>query len=258
VSAKPTIEQIATKIDELLEEFYRRRLENLNGLPLGKLLKRKNPYLYRATGVQKASEIIEDLLRAYASSSDEGIFGNVFFEPLALFVSGGRPADAEGVDVIIENDTTYHAYAIKSGPSVFNAQSRRRQSTEFNALRNRLYKLQKHFDAVVGYGYGRKGTLSRDQKSDRAFRELAGQKFWAEITGDPDFYLTIIRLMADKPARHRASYESAFNQAVNRFLQEFTQYFCDAEGNVDWDALVRYNSGEKPPRTILLDKEPKS
>lgn len=70
------------KISELLDEFYRRRMEKINGLKLKDTLKRKNPYLYRAIGTEKASEIVEGLLSAYMSSSDEGIFGDAFLNHL--------------------------------------------------------------------------------------------------------------------------------------------------------------------------------
>ncbi|WP_336774146.1 PmeII family type II restriction endonuclease [Paenibacillus sp. MMO-58] len=232
--------QLEEKIGELLDEFYKRRTDKITGLKLKQTLKRKNPYLYRAIGVQKASEIVEGLLSAYMSSSDEGIFGDAFFEPLAKFVSGGVVSPSEGVDVAIETKTTYRAIAVKSGTSVFNAQSKRRQVDDFKALGNRLRKLQKHFDPIVGYSYGKK---KQKNVETAAFRELAGQDFWEEITGDSEFYLKIIRLMKNKPQEHLLSYKQHWDAAVNRFTLEFIKGFCDVEGNIDWEKLVRFNSG---------------
>jgi len=31
---------------------------------------------------------------------------------------------------------------------------------------------------------------------------------------------------------------------VNRFTKEFIDLFCDAGGNIDWQRLVRFNSGK--------------
>ena len=112
-----TSQQLEDKIGELLDGFYQRRNDKINTLKLKDALKRKNPYLYRAIGVQKASEIVEGLLSAYMSSSDEGIFGDAFFGPLAKFVSGGVVSPSEGVDIAKETATTYMAIAVKSGPS---------------------------------------------------------------------------------------------------------------------------------------------
>lgn len=236
----PTSREIEKKIADLLDDFYNRRIEKIKTLKLKDTLKRKNPYLYHAIGVQKASDIVEGLLSAYMSSSDEGIFGDAFFEPLAKFVSGGVVAPSEGVDVAKETQSTYMAIAVKSGPSVFNAQSRKRQIDDFKALENRLRKLRKQFDPVVGYSYGKK---QQKKGSTAPFRELSGQVFWEEITGDPDFYLKIIRLMKDKPQEHLPIYREAWDAAVNRFTYEFIQDFCDAEGNIDWEQLVKFNSG---------------
>ncbi|EGL83624.1 putative cytoplasmic protein [Caldalkalibacillus thermarum TA2.A1] len=233
--------ELENKIGELLDEFYRRRTEKIKTLRLKDTLKRKNPYLFRAIGIQKASEIVESLLTAYMSSSDEGIFGDAFFEPLAKYVSGGVVSPSEGVDVAIETATTYTAIAVKSGPSVFNSQSRKRQIDDFRALENRLRKLRKHFDPIVGYCYGKK----RQRNTDTApFRELAGQAFWEEITGDPDFYLKIVRMMKEKPQEHSVEFKKAWDAAVNRFTHEFIESFCDENGNIDWESLVKFNSGK--------------
>ena len=73
--------ELEALIRKSLDEFYRRRLQKLSTLKLGDTLRKKNPYLFRAMGIQNAAEIVEGILQAYMSSSDEGIFGDVFFEP---------------------------------------------------------------------------------------------------------------------------------------------------------------------------------
>lgn len=234
-------EELEQKIAELLDNFYTRRIEKIQTLRLKDTLSRKNPYLFRAVGVQQANEIVTGLLTAYMSSSDEGIFGDAFFEPLTKFVSGGVVAPSEGVDVAIEDDNTYKAIAVKSGPNVFNAQSRKRQADDFNALRNRLRKLGKHFDAIVGYCYGKKVQTTY---SKATFRELSGQVFWHELTGDPDFYLKIIRLMNDKPEKHLPPYLEARDAAINRFTKDFILEFCNDDGSINWEKLVHFNSGK--------------
>ncbi|MFV9503213.1 MAG: PmeII family type II restriction endonuclease [Oscillochloridaceae bacterium umkhey_bin13] len=235
----PELEQI---VGELLDGFYRRRIQKLDGLQLKDALKRKNPYLFRAVGFQKASDIVEALLQAYMSSSDEGIFGDAFFEPLAQRVSGGAVGGAEGVDVMLEDERRHLAVAIKSGPAVFNAQSKRRQDQEFKALRSRLLKTQKQFDALVGYCYGRKVAAP---SGDRIFREASGQVLWQELTGDPDFYVRILRVMQDRPLRHKVDFDQAWAAAVNRFTAAFIQEFCHADGSINWEALLSFNSGAR-------------
>jgi len=246
---------LEAKIAELLDVFYEKRKESLKGLRLITTLKRKNPYLYRAIGVSDASDIVEELLHAHVSSSDETLFGNEFFEPLAKWVAEQASLGddsvtvqigaAEGSDLTIDHGQHYEAYAIKSGINVFNAQSRKRQIADFSALRSRLSKLKKRFDPIVGYCYGRK---EQRDVSKAAFIELAGQKLWSHLTGEEDFYLRIIRLMQAKPLQHRPIFVEEFAQAKNRFVFEFLETFAN-DGVIDWDKLTAFNSGQTKPKT---------
>jgi hypothetical protein len=73
------LSELEDTIRQSLDEFYKRRIRKLSELQLKEVLRKKNPYLLHATGIGKASEIVEEVLRAYMSSSDESIFGDAFF-----------------------------------------------------------------------------------------------------------------------------------------------------------------------------------
>jgi len=228
-------------ISEALDVFYERRLEILSKLDLDKAIKRKNPYLFRAIGCQDASEIVDQILSAFMSSSDEGVFGD-FFETVVKSVSGGQISPSEGVDVSIETERSYKAIAVKSGPSVFNAQSKGKQNQDFQSLQARLRRLQKHFEAIVGYGYGRKISEPNNKK---IFRELAGQAFWEELTGDAEFYKKIIIAMKNKPLEHKEKYNQERDKAKNIFTREFLNKYCYDNGEIDWEKILEVNSGKK-------------
>lgn len=233
-------DQLVEFVHVHLSSFYQKRIEALDRLELKKVLLRKNPYLFRAVGIHDVGELIKNLLAAYSSSSDETIFGNEFFEPLARDLANGQIADGEGVDVLVETPTCIAAYAVKSGTAVFNSSSKRDQASSFLKMRNRLYKIQKQFDPVVGYSYGRK---TRRSKNDYAFREVAGQVFWEELTGDADCYVKILQAMQDYPDCHRHEFNNAWDRAVNRFSLEFMRNFMSGDGSINWQALLEYNSG---------------
>lgn len=239
------IDELESLIGSCLRDFYERRLQKVRELKLQGFLRRKNPYLFRALGIQKASEIVERVLADYISASDETIFGDAFFEPIARIASGGKASDAEGVDFVIESGERITAVALKSGPYPYNASQKKRQSQEFLAVRSRLYKLHKQFDPILGHGYGR---LKSEPTKDRIYRDRSGQAFWTEITGDPDFYLKLVRLMKDEPAKHRKEYTPAWDAAINRFTAEFIKDFCFPDGSIDWEKLVRFVSEEKAPK----------
>ena len=67
--------------------------------------------------MQSATEIVDSVLTAFVSSSEETIFGNCFFEPIAIAASGGNKALAEGIDIMIQNNetNTISAIAVKVG-----------------------------------------------------------------------------------------------------------------------------------------------
>jgi hypothetical protein len=49
------------------------------------VMKRKNPYLFKAKNIQTAEELVKYVLDAFLSSQEETIFGDLM-EELAIFV----------------------------------------------------------------------------------------------------------------------------------------------------------------------------
>ncbi len=63
--------------------FHAPRLESLRQLKIDKVLKRKNPYLFRAKNITTANQLASALLEAHLSSSEETHFGS-FLEEIAI------------------------------------------------------------------------------------------------------------------------------------------------------------------------------
>lgn len=236
--------EIVAAIANALDTFYKSLIVKINDLDIKKVMKRKNPYLYRAKAMENASEIVESVLSAFVSSSEETIFGNCFFEPIAIAASGGNKALAEGIDIMIQNkkSNTIYAIAVKSGPSVFNSDSKKRQEENFMAAAKLAQQAKARYEAYIGYCYGKKKANSRGKV--KLYQELAGKKFWAELTGDEDFYIKIIGFMGTLPEQYVSSYKESYNKAFNRLVREFSNDFCKKDGSIDWEKLVEFNSGE--------------
>lgn len=247
VTQRLTSEELKQLIKERLDVFYDRRISKLSELDLWNTLKSKNPYLFRATGVGTVGEIVEELLQAYLSSSDEGIFGNAFFEPIAKRVAGGADTNEVGLDAIIETDTEYIALQIKSGSNWGNADQQRRLKQNFKEAKDRFLnrKIEKEFKAVLGICYGR----TKGEPNDKRIHTIqSGQAFWEQITGDPNFYLDLLHYMEDYPYIHRRDYKVAWDKAVNRFIKKFSDDFADEDGNINWNKILEINSGKNPPK----------
>ncbi len=56
-------------VEENIKTFHNKRIDKLKSLKLSVLLKRKNPYLFKAKNINEASILIKDVLDAYLSSA---------------------------------------------------------------------------------------------------------------------------------------------------------------------------------------------
>lgn len=225
-------------VSEAIENFYSSLLKSIDEIGIDDIIKNKNPYLYRAKSMNTAQEIVQSALDAHISSSEETKFGNLFFEPLAIAVSNGRKSTSEGVDLEIDENGFRYIIAVKSGTSVFNADSKKRQNENFK----RCATLAKQGGLVpypvIGFAYGsKKRVFSGDTL------ELAGQDFWEFLTGDPDFYEKIVSYMEEKPEVYAQRFEESRTLAVNRLTKDFSARFVREDGFIDWNAILELNSG---------------
>jgi hypothetical protein len=234
-------EAVVAAIATALDEFYSALIAKIDKINIRNIMHRKNPYLFRAKAMSGASQIVEAILAAFISSSEETIFGNVFFEPIATAAGQGQKALAEGVDVMAERGDTIYAVAVKSGPSVFNADSKKKQEQNFIAAGKLAQQAKKRFVPIIGYSYGKKRPTGKGLP--KFYTELAGQEFWCELTGDDQFYVKLIRFMYKLPEKYVEDFEQAYQKASNRLVKEFANEFCLEDGSIDWERLVEFNSG---------------
>lgn len=232
---------VVEAIAKALDDFYLALINKVDALNISTIMRKKNPYLFRAKAMNGAAQIVDAILSAFVSSSEETIFGNVFFEPIATAASGGQKALAEGVDIMIEKEDVIYAVAVKSGPSVFNASSKKRQEQNFVAARKLAQQAQKRFEPIIGYSYGRKKMSTRGLP--KIYSEMAGQAFWHKLTGDSDFYIKLVRYMNEMPESYVEEFNVSYQKAANRLVKEFTTQFCSEDGSIDWETLVKFNSG---------------
>lgn len=230
---------VAEAIAGSIRDYYEALIAKVDEIQIDDVLRSKNPYLYRVKDMQSAHEIVESIVFAFISSSEETIFGNKFFEPLAIAVSGGRKSTSEGVDIEVDDGVVRTAIAVKSGTSVFNADSWKRQRDNFNKASILANQGGLVLRKVVGYGYGKKYSSRTD------VIELAGEDFWTFLSGDSDLYKKIIGYMGDAPSRYADEFNDSVTKAVNRITASFSERFVLDDGSIDWDAIVDYNSGSQ-------------
>jgi len=235
------LNEVQTFVAENIGAFHARRLERLQALKLKQILKRKNPYLFRAKNIYTAQTLVMELLDAHLSSQEETIFGQ-FLEELAVFVCqrvyGGHKSAAEGIDLEFEKDDVYYIVAVKSGPNWGNSSQIARMRNNFKQAQRRLRQNRRTggIVAVNGCCYGRD---NRPDKGD--YLKLCGQRFWEFISGNERLYVEIIEPLGHRAKERNEAFQREYGRIVNLFTQDFGAEFC-RDGLIDWEELVRFNS----------------
>lgn len=238
------LNDVVAFVEQNIGEFHERRAASIRSLELRHILKRKNPYLFRAKNIQTAYEMVTSLLNAYLSSQEETIFGE-FLETLAIFVCskvyGGRKSSAEGIDLEFEKDGVLYLVSVKSGPNWGNSSQVKKMVENFRKAQRILRTSQgvRAIQFVNGCCYGRE---SQPDKGD--YLKLCGQEFWTLISGNEQLYTEIIEPLGHRAKEWNEAFQAEYARIVNLFSQEFMQEFC-IDGRIDWEKLVQFNSGKK-------------
>jgi len=229
-------------VNKNIVDFHKRRIFSLESLDLNKLLK-KNPYLFKAKNISTANELITGLLDAFLSSSEEKLFGD-FLEELAIFIAGstysGHKSTAPGVDLEFFKEEVHFIVSIKSGPNWGNSsQHKKLQEDLANAVKRiKQSNYSRNVQPVLGICYGKTKTSFL-----RGYMKVVGQNFWYLVSGNKNLYKEIIEPIGYRAKDHNDSFYSEKNRVVNRFTKLFLDEYCDINGDINWDKLVEYNSG---------------
>jgi hypothetical protein len=233
--------QASGYVEKNIGGFHLRRLKRLNELKLYDVLKRKNPYLFKAKNILTSQDLVKTLLDAHLSSQEETIFGE-FLEGLAIFICGkvfnGTKSSAEGIDLEFEKDSIKYIVSIKSGPNWGNSGQIKKMTDNFRKAKRILSanKSQSNIVAVNGCCYG------KDDRPDKGdYLKLCGQRFWEFISGDQNLYIGIIEPLGHMAKEKNEEFMKEYSGIINKFSFEFTSGFC-VDGKICWDKLVQFNS----------------
>ncbi|SNY26819.1 Type II restriction endonuclease EcoO109I [Orenia metallireducens] len=238
------LNEVKEFVNKNIMTFHESRIQRLEKMKLHGVLKKKNPYLFRAKNIMDAEELIKDLLDAYLSSSEEKIFGD-FLEELAIFVAektcNGIKSSAQGMDLEFERDRVRYIVSIKSGTNWGNSSQIRKLEQDFRQAEiilkqsNRTLNVQ----SVLGISYGRVRT-SYDYRG--FIWKLVGQNFWYFISGNENIYSDIIEPLGYKAGEFNERFYEKKIQIINKFTEQFLDEFCD-NGIINWKKIVEFNSG---------------
>jgi len=246
---KLKIKDVAQYVEKNIGTFHEKRIQSLDGLKLTQVLKRKNPYLFKAKYVLTADQIVRGIVDAHISSNEETIFGD-WLEGLAIFINGkvydGRKSGITNIDLEFDNSGIRNIVTIKSGPNWGNSSQIAKMVADFKTAKKTLRtgNSQLNIKAVNGCCYG------RDNQPDKGdYFKYCGQKFWEFISGDTNLYTEIIEPLGHKAKERNDDFMKSYSQMINKFTKEFTIDFCNNIGAIDWNKLVKLNSATVEPKT---------
>ena len=235
-------------VKENIGSFHQKRIQSLDSLKLAKVLKRKNPYLFKAKAVLTSEQIIKGLVDAHISSNEETIFGD-WLEGLAIFINekvyGGRKSGIGGIDLEFDLKGIRNIVTIKSGPNWGNSSQISKMKADFKTAKKTLRTSNSGLQviAINGCCYG------RDNNPDKGdYFKYCGQLFWEFISGNSNLYTDIIEPLGFQAKNKNDEFVKSYSQMINKFTKEFANAFCNNKGEIDWEKLVCFNSAKAEPQ----------
>ncbi len=233
---------VADYVKGNIAAFHRARVNKLGSLRLDIVLKKKNPYLFKAKNLLTVGDIVRSLTDAFLSSAEETIFGD-WLEGLALFVCekvyGGRKSTTRGIDLEFDKGGKRYIVSVKSGPNWGNSSQISKMREDFKAAAKTLRTSRSGLSvvAVNGCCYG------KDNHPDKGdYYKFCGQDFWYFISGEETLYTDILEPLATDAKRRNEEFRAEYARLINKLTKEFTERYCDAEGNIDWAKMMSVNS----------------
>ncbi len=240
---KLNLKDITLFVEENIGTFHQKRIQSLDDLKLSKVLKRKNPYLYKAKYVLTAEQIVRGIVDAHISSNEETIFGD-WLEGLAIFINhavyNGRKSGITGIDLEFDKGNIRYIVTIKSGPNWGNSSQTKKMISDFKTAKRTLRTSNSKLviTAVNGCCYG------KDRNPDKGeYYKYCGQMFWEFISGDTNLYTEIIEPLGHKAKEKNDDFMKSYAQMINKFTKEFANEYCKDDGSIDWEKIVKFNSG---------------
>ena len=240
-----SIQDVTQYVEENIGTFHNKRLKSLDKLKLTDVLKRKNPYLFKAKFTETSEQIVRGIVDAHISSNEETIFGD-WLEGLAIFVNekvyGGWKSGIKNIDLEFDKNNIRYIVTIKSSKNWGNSSQVAKLISDFKTAKKTLRTSNSQMQIVAVNGC----CYSIDNNPDKGdYFKYCRQEFWTFISGNENLYIDIIEPLGHKARERNADFQKLYAQRINIFTKEFSNNFCDENGDIDWKKLVVFNSGKK-------------
>ena len=198
------IQKVVQYVEENIGFFHQKRIQRLNKLKLSQVLKRKNPYLFKAKYMQTSEQIIRGI-----------------------------------VDLEFDKENIRYIVTIKSGNNWGNSSQIKKMISDFKTAKKTLRTSNSQINVVAinGCCYGKENN---PDKGD--YFKYCGQEFWEFISGNKDLYTELIEPLGHQAKEKNEEFMLSYTQMINKFTREFSNNFCKKNGDIYWKKLVEFNS----------------
>ncbi len=259
------LQAVQDYVENNIGSFHEKRLATVKNKKLDDVLKRKNPYLFRAKN-QTVIQLVYGIMDAFLSSQEETLFGD-FLEGVATFVAcqvfdahKPSPDELRGVDLVLHKETSSYIVEIKSGPNWGNSSQVQRMLSHFKEAAKILgaqYPNQE-IVAVNGCMYGKDrsplktGKLKATGRPDEIVQywKLCGQDFWYFISDNRDLYTDIIQPLGYRSKQRNGEFLEAYDNFINNLVYEFLSKYRNQDGSVAWERLTKFVSQSDTPEIV--------
>ena len=245
---KLKLRDVTQYVEMEIGSFHEKRIKSLDNLKLLNVLKKKNPYLYKAKNVDTPELIVRSIVDAHLSSNEETTFGE-WLEKLAIFINnkvfGGHKSGIPGVDLEFDLDRKRQIVNIKSGPNWGNKDQVAKMRSNFISAKKTLRTSNSQIIVVAinGCCYG------KDSKPDKGdYFKFCGQLFWEYISGEENLFVDIIEPLGYHAQEKNEEFVNSYKRVLIKFTREFIDDFCTPQNEIDWEKIVRLNSQKVSPR----------
>ncbi len=224
-------------IENSLSEFSNKLQDDLETLDPGKLVERKNPFLFCARSRNDVDLLSNMLLDAFLSSSEETKFGGVLEEVAIMvcgYAKGGRKSSAEGIDLEYDQNSIRHMIQIKSGVNWGNSSQKKKLKDNFNSATRVLRQGNTQIDVrcIEGVCYGKS---SRSDKGSHI--QLVGNEFWYDISDWNETAYAIMEVIRKHTGNGMVELRENARRKIVQYLKD--EGIVLPNNELDWKALLK-------------------
>lgn len=237
------LKDLSTYAEQSIIKLHQARLLNIQKLVLNNELRNKDFNFYRTIQLHTLGELINRCVEHHIYLTEKRMFES-WVKGLIIFIChqthGGFKSNLPGVDFeFIDEDYGFLAKLFFHNYSSSLPQKRKWLKQLIIVKK----KLQNENPTIV-YKAAQVFPLAEDySNSDEEFIIYSGTNFWQWLTGEDNFFERSIKPIVGSARSKDQKYWDTHTQMLNRFYRTFTEQYLRSDFSIDWEKLVRFNSG---------------